>query len=49
MKKVIEDDVNIIVGTSDEEKPTDVKEGMNLLEVDTGKAYVFYNGTWYEL
>ena len=35
-------------GLSSEDKPTDVSNLSTFLEVDTGKFYVFYKGTWYE-
>lgn len=37
-----------IIGLSTEEKPTDcIKEGTQLLEVDTKKVFIFYKGKWY--
>src|SRR5690625_941154 len=36
-----------IVIESTEEKPTDgIRNGTDLLEVDTGRVFVFYNGDW---
>lgn len=33
---------------STEDRPTNVKDKHVLLEVDTGKWYVYYKGAWYE-
>ncbi len=43
------DGVNYI-GKSTEEKPVNgVKSGATLYEVDTKKAYIFYDGQWWEV
>lgn len=37
------------VKLADEDNPTDgVENGSTLYEVDTGKLYIYYKGTWYE-
>ena len=38
------------IGKSTEEKPvTGVKNGETLYVVDNGKAFIFYNGEWWEI
>lgn len=33
---------------SSEDKPTEAADESTLYEVNTGKFYVFYKGTWYD-
>ena len=38
------------VGLSSEDKPTEgVGDGSTFLELDTKKAFMYMNGSWYEL
>lgn len=41
---------NMIYGLSNVEKPTvNIPDGTTLMECDTNKSYMFYNGTWFLL
>ena len=37
------------VGKSTETKPTNVPEGSEFFEVDTKKAFMFYDGDWWPM
>lgn len=38
--------IQMLSGTSSDEKPTDVKSGSTFKEIDTGKTYIYDGSTW---
>ena len=48
---VTSDVISTFYGLSEDDKPTNAKNGSVFIEIDTGKSYMYSAGddTWYEL
>lgn len=48
MYVTVTNDASYICRLEAETKPEGVRDGTKLIEVDTGKVFIFYKGTWYD-